>query len=175
MVDLAILQFIRDTIAIIVGITAFAYYIVTVRNQNKTIRLQMIQRIWEWISSEEDYLKFTQLLRMNWTDYEDFNRKYGANNNPENHAMRWAVMNNMNGLGYLLNEGAIDVETVYDHSGGRIIWLWIKFEPIILEFRKVTPYAMKWWEYLVDKLMVEMKKRGDDFTTIPAGYMGADS
>jgi hypothetical protein len=79
--------------------------------------------MWDWISSEEDYLKMSKLLRMQWNDYKDFNNKYGVKNNPENHALRWSVWNKMHGLGYMVKEGAIDIESVYDHSAGRIVWL----------------------------------------------------
>jgi hypothetical protein len=105
---------------------------------------------------------------MQWVDYDDFNHKYGVSSNPENYAMRWSVWNKMNGLGYMVKEGAIDVETVYDHSGGRIIWLWIKFEPIIIIIRKHSAsYTLKWWEYLVEELGKVAKNRGDELTIIP--------
>jgi hypothetical protein len=147
------------------------YYAFVISNQNKTRRLQIIQHIWEWISSEEGYLRLAELMQMQWSDYKDFNRKYGVSSNPENYAIRWSVWNKMNGLGYMVKEGAIDVETVYDHSGGRIIWLWIKFEPIIMIIRKHSAsYTLKWWEYLVDELGKVAKDRGDELTVIPQEY-----
>jgi hypothetical protein len=165
-----------EFLAIIVSILGLAvslvYYATVLSNQNKTRRLQMIQHIWEWISSEEGYRQLAELLKMQWNDIDDFNLKYGVETNPENYAMRWAVWNKMNGLGYMVREGAIDAETIYDHSGGRIIWLWVKFSPIILEFRSRASYAMKWWEYLVDQLIAISKRRGDDFSFIPDEYLG---
>ncbi len=87
------------------GLSAsLVYYAFVISNQNKTRRLQMIQHIWEWISSEEGYLRLAELMQMQWIDYEDFNKKYGVSSNPENYAMRWAVWNKMNGLGYMVKE-----------------------------------------------------------------------
>ena len=150
---------------------SLVYYAIVISNQNKTRRLQMIQHIWEWIRSEEGYLHLADLLKMQWSDFKDFNQKYGVQTNPENYAMRWAVWNKMNGLGFMVKEGAIDVETVYDHSGGRIIWLWVQFEPVIMVFRQHgATYALKWWEYLVNELEKVAKQRGDNLTNIPQEY-----
>ena len=154
------------------GLTAsIIYYASVLRNQNKTRRLQMLQNMWEWISTEEGYLRMSELMKMHWKDYEDFNQKYGNQTHPKNYAMRWSVWNKMHGLGYMVKEGAIDVETVYEHSGARIIWLWTRFKPIILVIREMGgSYALKWWEYLVDELEKVAEQRGDDFSNIPPAY-----
>jgi hypothetical protein len=157
-----------QTVGILAGIAIALWQI---REMNKTRRLQMIQEIWDWMSSEEGYHRLGTLLQMEWTDLEDFMSKYGVTSNLDNYAMRWSAMAKLNGLGYLVNEGAIDLETVYDHSGPRVIWLWVKFEPIIKELRKsISPEMLNWWEYLVKNMMIEMEKRGDTLTSIPAGY-----
>jgi hypothetical protein len=152
-------------------IVSILYYTSVLTNANKTRRLQMLQNMWDWISTEEGYLRMSELMKMHWKDYEDFIQKYGNQTNPKNYAMRWAVWNKMHGLGYMVKEGAIDVETVYEHSGARIIWMWIRFEPIILDIREMGgSYALKWWEYLVNELEKVAKQRGDDFSNIPPAY-----
>jgi len=157
-------------------IVSILYYTSVLRNQNKTRRLQILQNMWEWISTEEGYLRMSELMKMQWKDYEDFNQKYGNQTNPKNYAMRWSVWNKMHGLGYMVKEGAIDIESVYDHSSARIIWMWIKFKPIILATREMGggSYALKWWEYLVVELEKVAEKRGDDFSTIPPYYTPSD-
>ena len=90
--------------------------------------------------------------------------------------MRWSVWNKMHGLGYMVKEGVIDVETVYDHSGERIIRMWNRFKPIILVIREMGgSYALKWWEYLVNELEKVSEQRGDDFSFIPPDYTPTDS
>jgi hypothetical protein len=84
------------------------YYSVTIQNQSRTRRLEIIKDIWGWISEEDQYLKFMQLMTMTWTSYDDFREKYGGFSNPEVYAMRWSVWSKLNGLGYLVKEGAID-------------------------------------------------------------------
>ena len=136
----------------------------------------MLQNIWDWISTEQGYLNMAKLMEMHWTNYEDFIKKYGNQNNPKNYAMRWSVWNKMHGLGYMVKEGAIDVETIYDHSGARIVWMWNRFEPIILAIREHGgSYALKWWEYLVKELEKVAEKRGDNFSVIPSEYTPTDT
>ena len=151
------------------------YYSYTIQSQNKTRRLQIVKDLWEWISDEEGYQKFVQLMTMTWSDYEDFHKKYGTLTNTESYATQFSVWNKMNGLGYMVKEGVIDVETVYDHSAGRIVWMWMKFESVILEIRKENTigYLFKWWEYLIGELLKEAEKRGEhlilpeSFTSTP--------
>jgi len=62
------------------------YYSMTIQNQSKTQKLQIIKEIWDWISDEEGYKKFIILMQMTWTDYEDFQHKYGSLTNPKAYA-----------------------------------------------------------------------------------------
>ena len=155
-----------------IGLSAsILYYSLTIQSQNKTRRLQIIKDIWDWISDEEGYKKFIYLMTMTWSDYADFQRKYGGFTNPEAYSQRFSVWNKMNGLGYMVKEGVIDVETVYDHSGGRILWMWDKFQPIIVIDREnlSAHYLFKWWEYLAGELRKEAKKRGQALI-MPEGF-----
>ena len=146
------------------GLTvSILYYSMTIQNQNRNRRLQIVKEIWDWISTEDGYHKFIQLMTMTWNDYEDFNRKYGSLSSPEAYARRFSVWSKMNGLGYMVKEGAIDIETVYDHGAGRILWMWTKFEDIIRNIREELSagYMFKWWEYLADDLRNEADTRGE--------------
>ncbi|MES0325300.1 MAG: hypothetical protein ABUK18_05405 [Candidatus Bathyarchaeia archaeon] len=139
------------------------YYSMTIQNQSKTQKLQIIKEIWDWISDEEGYKKFIILMQMTWTDYEDFQHKYGSLTNPEAYAQRFSVWSKMNGLGYMVKEGAIDIESVYDHSAGRIMWMWDKFGSIIIRDREILSagYLFKWWEYLAGEIRKEADKRAE--------------
>jgi hypothetical protein len=155
-----------------IGLTAsILYYSNTIQSQNKTRRLQIIKDIWDWISEEEGYKKFIYLMTMTWSDYHNFGEKYGGFTNPDGYAQRFSVWNKMNGLGYMVKEGVIDVETVYDTGAGRIVWMWEKFEPVISIDRAnlSAGYLFKWWEYLAGELRREADKRGE-LLVMPEGF-----
>jgi len=163
MVDQLTLQTYSIILTGIGMVIALTYYSLQIRNQNRNRRLQIVKEIWDWISTEEGYLRFAELMTLRWTDFDDHNSKYGSTTNPEAYAKIWAAWNRLNGLGYMVKEGAIDAETVYDHSGGRIVWMWRKYGPIVKEMRashKIS-YICKWWEYLVGEMETVSEERGD--------------
>ena len=69
------------------------------------------------------------LLNMQWSDYDDFEKKYGTDSNPEGAALRLGVLYEWNGVGYLLKKkGMIDRETAYRLANNvSATWLWKKF------------------------------------------------
>ena len=85
MVQIEYLPLVLTRLSITVSIV---YYASVLRNQNKTRRLQILQNMWEWISTEQGYLNMAELMEMHWKDYEDFTLKYGVKKNPKNYAMR---------------------------------------------------------------------------------------
>ena len=66
---------------------------------------------------------------MQWSDYDDFEKKYGTDSNPEGAALRLGVLYEWNGVGYLLKKkGMIDRETAYRLANNvSATWLWKKF------------------------------------------------
>ena len=146
---------------------SIVYYASVLRNQNKTQQLQLetrklqiVKEIWDWISDEEGYTQFFQIMTLTWTDYDDFQLQYGSSANLEAYAMRFSVQSKLNGLGYMVKEGAIDIETVYDHSAGRVVWMWEKYKPIFYEWRIRTnrPKDFIEGEYLYEKVVEYLRK-----------------
>lgn len=88
---------IRDFVAIFGVIAGFSYYVLTVRNAQKSHRLaeesRQIQVITNFIQTEEAYGRIIELMNMEWTDYDEFERKYGSDNNPENYVKRMSTRN----------------------------------------------------------------------------------
>jgi len=71
-----------------------------------------------------------ELLRYDWSDYEDFERKYGTENNVEAAAIRYSVWNTFNSLGMMLRKGMVEAEDIYD-VGSVLLYIWVKYKPII--------------------------------------------
>ena len=144
-----------------ISLAAF-YYIMTLRNANKARQAQMFNALNQDMTNFDGWLINRDLMYMEWDDYEDFERKYGSDNNPEAYAKRISSWNWQNSLGITLNEGLIDAEMVYDAFGSTMIMSWKKWEPIIREQR--TRYMgenwMQYWEYLIDRMIAIQQSRG---------------
>jgi hypothetical protein len=135
----------------------------TQRLQLETRRMQLIMDIDQEMKSYETYHKLIELINMEWDDYDDFERKYGSDNNPELFAKRNSVLYKLNSIGILVRDGFFDAETVYDLLGEfSTIWVWKKFEPIIREtrVRYNVPLALSEFEYLYVELMKVRERKG---------------
>ena len=117
--------------------------------------------------------KWIEVMNMEWCDYDDFEKKYGTDFNPDGAALRLGTLYEWNGAGYLLRKGAIDRESVYfltNTAGG--LWLWRKFEPVIKELRVRynMPDAYSGLEYLANETARELEERGYSSKT-PEDFM----
>ena len=156
-----------QTVGLLVGIF---YYIMTLQNTKKnqqltleTRRLQILMDIDQEMKSFENYTRIIELLNMQWTDYDDFERKYGSDNNPENFATRYSILYSLNSIGILVKDRFIDADTAYDLLGEvSTIWLWKKFESVIKETRRRynAPNTLEYFEFLNNEVMKVRKLRG---------------
>ncbi len=74
------------------------------------------------------------------------------------------VWNEMNGIGYLVYKGIIDVESVYDYGGGRPTYMYRKYKQIFEETQRLNDSnRFVWWGYLYDEMRKISDKRGDSF------------
>ena len=85
-----------------------------------------------------------------WTDWEDFERKYGSTGDPEAAARRFSLFGKLDNIGWLLKNSLIDPEWVHSQFHLNVSILWLKFEPYILQARKAlrTPTYYIGFEYL---------------------------
>jgi hypothetical protein len=155
------LSLIRDLVAIFGVIAGFTYYVMTVRNTNRIRRTQLLGLMYTE-NKEEDWTRWNELMSMEWEDYDDFERKYGSDYNPDSYGKRMLTWTKMNSFGIMLRDGVIDVTTAYDMWDIWPIWTWMKFETIFREqrIRYKMPRFMKWFEYLYTELIKEGKRRG---------------
>jgi len=151
-------------------IVTILYYTSVLRNANKTQqltletrRMQIIMDLDKEMKSLETYRKIIELLNMQWDDYDDFESKYGSDNNPENFATRYSLFYRLNSIGILVKDGFVEAETVYNLLGDvSTIWLWKKFESVIKEIRVRynVPSALDHFEFLYDELLKIRESRG---------------
>ena len=153
-----------------IGLTAsIIYYASILRNANKTQeqqlqtrRIQLSTSITEKIGSKDFLQDFAEIVSIKWTDIDDFIKKYDHRVNPESYAQRWTVWLAYENLGYLLREGLIDQEILFNVASTGSILIWGKYYPVIENIRKneLGPRFMENFEYLASEMWKICKTRG---------------
>ncbi len=136
-----------------------AYYILILRNANKTRRTQLFMNIYNRFN-EKDFQKLylTMLHHEEWDTFEEWWNKYGPSN--VEHYSGWMAWGSyLAGIAMMVEGSQIDSQQVSDLLGSYIMWSWERYEPIIREIRKRSdvrgfPQLGDWLEYLYH----EMKK-----------------
>jgi hypothetical protein len=159
MVDYQTLFQFLQTIGILVGVS---YYIVSLRNQSRTRQIQLIVQLAHQ-RTEDTSKRNLELLGMEWGGYDEFERKYGSDVNPDNFAMRSHSWYQYNTIGLLLKKRLIDADTLFSlQSGETALFHWNKFRSIIMEIRRRynMPRFCIYFEYLADENMKYLKQNG---------------
>jgi len=147
---------------------AAAYYIINLRVSQRALKINMTNSLLQSYASEEGQRRWIDLMNMKWSNYDEFERKYGSDDHPDKFAMRQSVFINFNSMGHLLKQGLVDRETIYNVTTMGAPWIWAKFKPIIMESEK--RYSGKdnliGFEYLVKEIM-RMKLERDPSYKIP--------
>ncbi|MBN2335226.1 hypothetical protein JXL21_06665 [Candidatus Bathyarchaeota archaeon] len=140
MLDFQTLINIAAMISIPVGV---AYHITTLYNTRRNQQLQLETRqaqlymaVYNKFTTRENIDILMDLLEWEYTDYDDFQRKYGKENNPEGYS-RWIFyINLMEALGPIVREGYLDIRMIALVMSGGIKAIWEKYEPVIMENRR---------------------------------------
>ena len=167
MVDAQTIIDLLTPLSITIGVI---YYVMVLRNQNKTRQIQLLMQLSDR-RNEETSRKGLELLEMEWTDYDDFERKYGSDNNPDNFAMRVTFWNRFNTQGMLLRRGLVDADILFASGGNGPMFHWNKYGPIIKELRRRynMPVYCTGFEYLAEENRKFIEQRGFS-TEVPDTY-----
>ena len=136
MVELSEIQAAYYMVAATGVLVAAAFYIMNLRVSQRALRINMTNSLLQFYTSVEGQKVWMELLNMKWKDYDDFEKKYGSDNNIDNYAKRQSVWNVYNNVGKLLKAGLLDRDTIYNVSSTAPVWMWTKFKPIVEEHRK---------------------------------------
>ena len=103
----------------------------------------------EQLLSTEIRQIYSDFLKWEWSEPEDFMRKYGPQENPED----WNRLGNLfsiyERIGVLYKEGVFNINMLFDMAGTGPIRVWEKFEPFADYYRLNYEVGVKgmWWEY----------------------------
>ena len=173
------LSVIRDLVAIFGVIAGFTYYVLTVRNAQRTRELslkaqeqaletrqaQLFMEIYNEYRDKEFQRNISSIYNIwEWDGYDDFQEKYGRSTNSDAYSSFASVNSYFEGLGLLVQRGYIDPELVEDLLGGVIIRYWERIRPLTMERRERRdwPELVEWLEYLYDVIKtIRDKKRAE--------------
>jgi hypothetical protein len=169
-IDLALFQ----TVSYIAGalgvcVAAF-YYALNIRENTRSRRVALTNTLIQSFISEEGSRRWIDLMNMEWKDFDDFYRKYDSTVNPENYAKRNAVYNICDILGYQYLSGQLDLGTLWTICNMAVPTAWMKFGPIIEEYKKrgeIHKHAYEHFEYLAYELLKIMAKTDPTFKMSP--------
>ena len=153
---------------------ALVYYAMTINNQNKTRQAQLFMQLFSNYIKKDVLGIGQELLQMEWTDFEDFSRKYDSSVNLENFEKRYSYWSYFDGIGMLLKKGLVDREMIYYLTGGyEAYWHWEKFKDVIYETRVRLdhPDLLVMFEYLADETK-KMRLRRQHTLEIPSNWGG---
>jgi hypothetical protein len=148
LVDLAEIQAAYYMVAATGVIVAAAYYVMNLRVQRENMReasknrkIALTNTLLQTLTSEAGLKRYISLVSMEWKDWADFDRKYDSKVNEDNFVMRALFASNCSNIGYLLKEGVIDVESVYQLCGEEIMDVWLKLKPVHYRFVETGDYG----------------------------------
>lgn len=137
------LSVIRDLVAIFGVIAGLSYYVMVVRNNQRTQRQQLETRQAQlFMNLYETWSTPGFRKRSNWVnqvleyeDSEDFHSKYGAVADPDAFADWASVAAYYEGIGVLIRKGLINIDLVYELLRNSISITWEKMGPEFLDSR----------------------------------------
>ena len=148
-----------QTLSIMVGIS---YYILALRNQTRAREAQVYTQIWDKFSDPEFLRRYFVVQDRQWTDFDDYIKQYGSLRylDPELYAENVSVGVYYEGIGVLVKNGYIDVQTVADILGTMVLTWWDKMSPLMKEYRVKlnNPRAYLYAEYLYNKVKTIVEK-----------------
>lgn len=106
-----------------VGVAAI-YYIYNMRTTLQTRQAQFfIQFYQNGFSNVEGLKRWIEILHYEFKDYDEFEEKYGSENNPQACAERMQSWNFFDALGLYMKQGLVDRRFVYEYVSTYAIWM----------------------------------------------------
>jgi hypothetical protein len=150
MFEIESLPIVLTGIGIIVSIL---YYTSVLRSADRTRKTQLLMDVKRQLDDPDFWRIYRNVVEeYEWSDYDDFEEKYGFKNNPDASSEITSLLAFFNGIGVLVATDRIDVDFLGMHLGYLPMEFWSKMEPIILEERKRRswPYMYVYLEFLKD-------------------------
>ena len=161
MLDIPSISAIAAAIGVIVGVALAALQL---RDLVRTRQTDLVMRLYSAYGSKEFQESWVETLRLEFSDYKDYLKKYGATSEKPVYVSVNMVASFFEGIGIILRRKLIDIALVDDLFSSDIIITWHKMKPIVEGWRKHfnRPQISEWFEYLYN----EMRKREQQLAKI---------
>ena len=113
---------------------AIVYYTLTLRNANKTRQAQLFMSLYETMRSQEFREQFNEIIRQEWSDFDDFWDKYGQDNNPEAWTKWQSVAMFYHGMGILVKKGLVEPSMLDELVSPNVYMAWVTMSPVLKGF-----------------------------------------
>jgi len=155
---------ISATVAALGVIVGVVFAMLQLRDLVKTRQTDLVMRLYSTFGSREFQEAWVETLRMEFKDYHEYLKKYGAASEKPTYTSVNMVASFFEGMGILLRRKLIDITLVDDLQSTDIILTWHKMKPIVEGWRKHfnRPQMSEWFEYLYN----EMQKREQQLAKI---------
>jgi len=134
----------------------------TKETELETRQLQFCWQALERVHNKEFMRRTIAIMyHMDFKDYEEWREKYGPSTNPDAYVDFYQVTSTHQGLGYLVQNGVLELEVLSKYIRPRgIISLWEKIQPIVKVHREtLNPTAYDSFEYLANELRALLDQR----------------
>ena len=162
------LSVIRDLVAIFGVIAGFSYYVLTVRNAQRTRELtlraqeqaldtrqaQLLMNLVNTVRSTDFRRHWHKLFRLEWNDYQDFQEQY--EDDIETITAWTSVMRFYECVGVMVKNNLIDMSLIYSLLNNGTKMVWDRYEPLIRGDReRFQQYGTVWVnvEYLYNEVL----------------------
>ena len=126
--------------------------------QLETRQVQMFMSIANVRNSIEFQRLFYRVAYIDeWSDIEDYHRKYSSSNNLDGYSEHLYIWQLFDTIGFLLEKSVIDLSFLDDLLKTSIMDVWVKYEPVNNSLRERErsgkPKLWNQFEYLANELM----------------------
>jgi len=173
LVDISTISIMIASGSVVAGITVA---VMQLRNLVKTRKTGLVINLYGTFGSEEFRTKLLELLALDFTNYDDYVKKYGSyfSNSPTSKTV--AVIGvYFEGVGVLLHRRLIDADLTSDLLGTPVEITWEKMKPIVdgLRVESGRPDGYVFYEYLYNEMKRIDAKRGipssQQMRSVPGG------
>jgi len=157
MVDISTLFAVVASMSVVIGVV---FAVLQLRDLVKTRQTDLVMRLYSAYGSKEFQEAWVETLRLEFKDYNDFLKKYGATSENPVYTSVNMVAAFFEGIGILLHRKLVNIGLVDDLFSSDIIITWHKMKPIVEGWRRQfnRPQISEWFEYLHNEMQMREDK-----------------